>query len=244
MAGLSIPRIIGHRGASAAAPENTLTGIRQAKRDGAGWVEFDVKLTADGQAILMHDETLDRTTSGRGPVRAATLDEIRRLDAGFWFGASWVGEKVPTLAEALTLLVELGMGFNLEIKPCPGREAETARVAVAELRRAWPADRPVPVVSSFEREALAVARAEAPALPRGYLVKDLPPGWKDEVAELDCATVHVNWRKLTRPQVRAVKAAGLPLVVWTVNEEPRARELLSWGADGVITDCPGRLAGL
>jgi glycerophosphoryl diester phosphodiesterase len=244
MAALSLPRIIGHRGAAATAPENTLGGIRQAKREGAAWVEFDVKLSADGQAILMHDDTLDRSTTGTGPVRAMTLDQIRTLDAGAWFGAAWTGERVPTLAEVLTLLLELGMGFNLEIKPCRGREEETARTAVAEVRRAWPADRPAPVISSFSPIALAAAKSAAPALARGYLVERLSPTWRSEVERLGCSVVHLGWRGLGRSEVQAVKAAGLPLVVWTVNERPRGEELLRWGADSLISDCPGRLAGL
>lgn len=244
MAALSLPRIIGHRGAAATAPENTLAGIRQAKREGAGWVEFDVKLSADGHAILMHDDTLDRTTTGTGPVRAATLDQIQALDAGVRFGAAWAGEKVPTLAEALALLSELGMGFNLEIKPCPGREEETARTAMAEVLRGWPPGGPAPVISSFSAAALAAAKLAAPALVRGYLVKRLPPTWRSEVERLGCSVVHLGWRGLARAEVQAVKAAGLPLVVWTVNERPRAEELLRWGADSLISDCPARLAGV
>jgi len=240
----AIPRIIGHRGARASAPENTLAGIRAAQREGATWVEFDVKLTADGACILMHDDTLERTTDGRGPVAAASLADIRRLDAGSRFGPAFRGERVPTLQEALALLAELDMGFNLEIKPCRGREAETARAAVTEVVRLWPAGRPAPIISSFERAALVAAREAAPTLPRGYLVEELPTHWKAQVQDLDCAAVHVGWRKLTRAQVDAVKAERLPLVVWTVNEMPRARELLAWGADALITDCPAVLMGL
>jgi len=239
-----IPRVIGHRGARATAPENTLAGIRQAHREGAAWVEFDVKLTADGACILMHDETLDRTTDGHGPVAAATLDEIRRLDAGGRFGPAWRGEKVPTLGEVLAVLAELDMGFNLEIKPCPGREAETARAAVGEVVRAWPAGRPAPIISSFKAAALEAARDAAEGLARGYLVEDLPADWRAHVQRLDCSAVHIGWRKLTRVQVEAVKTEGLPLLVWTVNEVSRARELLAWGADAVITDCPALLTGL
>lgn len=238
---LALPRLIGHRGARNSAPENTLAGIRQGRREGATWVEFDVKLTADGHAILMHDETLDRTTDGRGPVRAMTLADIRRLDAGIRFGPAWRGERVPTLAETLMLLAELDMGFNLEIKPCPGREAETARVALAEVAKHWPAQRPLPVISCFKTEALDVAREVAPDLARGYLVEELPPGWQAEAGRLDCRTVHVSWNKLTRSQVDAVKAAGYRLAVWTVNEPDRAKELLSWGVDSIITDCPAVL---
>jgi glycerophosphoryl diester phosphodiesterase len=240
-----IPRIIGHRGAKASAPENTLAGIRQARREGASWVEFDVKLTQDGHAILMHDDTLERTTDGAGPVAAATLADIRRLDAGVRFGPAWQGERVPTLSEALAVMAELEMGFNLEIKPCPGRAAETARAAMAALAAHWPAERPAPIVSSFNRDALAAARAAAARGPTfGYLVDELPLAWADEVIRLGCASVHVGWRKLTRPQVAAVKDAGYALIVWTVNEPPRARELLGWGADAIISDCPAALAGV
>ena len=247
MSSLRVPRIIGHRGARAAAPENTLAGIRQAKRDGADWVEFDVKLAADGQAVLMHDETLERTTDGRGRVADMTFAEIRNLDAGIRFGAAWRGERVPSLSEALTLLGELDMGFNLEIKPCPGREVATAEAAMAEIAAHWSAARPLPIVSSFSAVALAAARAAAPPEPGvalGYLVDDLGPRWQDEATRLGCRAVHVGWRNLTSSRVAGVKAAGYLLLVWTVNERARARELLGWGADAVISDCPAALAGL
>ena len=239
---LDLPRVIGHRGARASAPENTLAGIRRAHAEGASWVEFDVKLTADGHPILMHDETLDRTTDGRGPVAARTLAEVSQLDAGGRFAPGFRGERVPTLGQALDLLASLGMGFNLEIKPCPGREAETAEAALGVLARRWPTNRPVPVISSFKVLSLMAARAASPDLPLGYLTEELAPDWADGVAVLGCRTVHPNWRNLTRAQVEAVKAAGYPLLVWTVNEPARARELIAWGADSLITDCPALIA--
>jgi glycerophosphoryl diester phosphodiesterase len=244
MSQLRIPRLIGHRGAKASAPENTLAGIRQARREGATWVEFDVKLTADGHPILMHDDTLDRTTDGHGPVVAAALEDIRRLDAGIRFAPAFRGERIPTLTEALDVLAELDMGFNLEIKPCAGRERETAQAAVDIVQRHWSAARPLPVISSFKQACLIAARDQAPDLPRGYLVDELPERWADEVQRLGCSAVHVGWRKLTKAQVAAVKVAGFPLLVWTVNEPARARELLGWGADAVISDCPAALTGL
>ena len=128
-----LPRVIGHRGAAAVAPENTLASLRRAKELGAGWVEFDVKLTRDGAAVLIHDERLERTTDGRGEVARTTLAELRKLDAGAWFDPAFAGERVPTLGDALALCGELGLGINVEVKPCPGREAETARVAVETL---------------------------------------------------------------------------------------------------------------
>ena len=107
---LAIPRLIGHRGAAAAAPENTLASLRKAKELGASWVEFDVKLTRDGCPVLIHDERLERTTSGRGEVALTTLEELQKLDAGGWFAPAFRGERVPTLEAALALCAELGLG--------------------------------------------------------------------------------------------------------------------------------------
>ena len=111
-----IPPIIGHRGAKANAPENTLVSIGKAHEEGATWVEFDVKLTSDSVPILIHDATLERTTSGQGEVCNRSLEDIRRLDAGRWFGPAFAGERVPTLAETLDFMAARSMGFNLNVK--------------------------------------------------------------------------------------------------------------------------------
>ena len=113
--------MIGHRGAAGAAPENTLASIKKARELGATWIEFDVKLTKDSHAILFHDDRLERTTDGQGAVAATTLPEMRRLDAGSWFDAAFRGEPVPTFEQALALCAELGLGVNVEIKPCANR---------------------------------------------------------------------------------------------------------------------------
>ena len=116
---MNIPTVIGHRGCAALAPENTLAGIRHAAALGVRWVEFDVRLCADGGLVLMHDDTLDRTTSGRGRVRDGDSSDMRRLDAGGWFSADFAGEPVPDLEDAMALLGALDMGANIEIKAAP-----------------------------------------------------------------------------------------------------------------------------
>jgi glycerophosphoryl diester phosphodiesterase len=237
-----IPQIIGHRGAKVNAPENTIASIRRAYEEGARWVEFDVKLTADDVPILIHDATLERTTNGQGDVRNRTLDEIRRLDAGSWFGPAFAGERVPTLAETLDFMAAHGMGFNLEVKPCPGRARETAEIALNLVRERWPSDCPAPIISSFSLDSLDAARKVAPELPRGYLIEKLPVDWRENARTLDCAAIHPNSRHLSRDQVREIKAAGYALLVWTVNDVGRARDLLSWGVDSLITDAPGDIA--
>src|SRR5204863_4134011 len=133
-----LPPIIGHRGAAAHAPENTLAGLRRAKALGCSWVEFDVRLTADNQPVLLHDNRLERTTDGRGRVSAMSLAAVRRHDAGQWFHSSFSGERVPTLEEALMLLAELGLGANVELKAARGKEAVTGAVVAEVLARTWP----------------------------------------------------------------------------------------------------------
>src|SRR5271169_2242820 len=133
----TLPPVIGHRGAAECAPENTLAGLRKAKELDLRWVEFDVRLTADSQLILLHDARLERTTDGRGNATLLPLATVRRYDAGHRFAASFRGERVPTLAEAVALLGELGIGANVELKAVRGREAETGAMATALLRGLW-----------------------------------------------------------------------------------------------------------
>jgi glycerophosphoryl diester phosphodiesterase len=233
---LDVPAVIGHRGAAGAAPENTLASIRKARELGATWIEFDVKLTKDGHAILFHDDCLERTTNGQGAVAATTLAEIRRLDAGGWFGAAFRGEPVPTFEQALALCAELGLGVNVEIKPCANRDMETAEVTISTLLDLWPPDMPVPLVSSFAPACLRVARAMAPEVPRGYLAGTLSRRWRELMAEADCATIHLNHRRIVPWQQATILAAGIPLVLYTVNDGLRAQRHLGAGVTAVITD--------
>lgn len=233
---IALPRVIGHRGAAGAAPENTLASIAKAKELGASWVEFDVKLTKDGHAILFHDDRLERTTDGRGGVAATTLAEIKGLDAGSWFDRSFRGEPVPTFDEALALCAELGLGINVEIKPCAGRERETAQAAVTALLEMWPQTMPPPLISSFAPACLRLAHEMAPEMPRGYLAGGLPRRWRELMAEYGCATLHLNHRRIVPWQRTSVVAAGVPLVLYTVNDGRTARRYLQAGVAAVFTD--------
>lgn len=231
-----LPTVIGHRGAAAEAPENTLAGLRRARHSGARWVEVDAKLSGDGVPILFHDETLERTTDGSGPVHGRSFGELRRLDAGAWFADGHAGERIPSLDEALDLCLALGLGLNLEIKPCAGRERETAAAVVAALRARAAEDLPPLLLSSFRRVCLEAAAELAPDLPRGFLKGHLPADWLERAQDLGCATVHLGWQRLTRESVERVRDAGYPVVVYTVNDLDRARRLIAWGVSSVITD--------
>jgi glycerophosphoryl diester phosphodiesterase len=236
---------MGHRGAAASAPENTLAGFRQAFGEGAPWVEFDVKLTADDVPVVLHDDLLDRVSAARGPVADRSLADLKALEVGAWFGDRFLGEPIPTLVEVLDLLASLGLGANIEIKPCPGRSAETARWVLAVARAHWATALPVPVVSSFDLEALAVARTVALDWPLALLA-DGSDGWTTDgllskARDLDCQAVHLDDVLATEERITACKRAGLSVGVWTVNDPDRAHALWDWGVDAIITDRPGVL---
>ncbi len=240
---MPLPRVIGHRGAAALAPENTLAAFRRAAVAGARWVEFDVRCTADGVPVVFHDATLGRTTDGRGRLDRTPLAALRRLDAGAWFGPEYAGEPVPTLEEALGLLAALGLGANIEVKADGDADAAaTAQASVAAARRVWPADAPAPLLSSYSPAALAAAAAAAPAWPRGLVRRRLSRDDLAAVQELGCRSLHLDHRRLNGVQVGAVRAAGLVPVAWTVNDADRAGRLWRWGVAAVITDDPGRMA--
>jgi glycerophosphoryl diester phosphodiesterase len=240
----AVPRVIAHRGASASAPENTLAAFRRAHALGAAWVEFDVKLTADGRPVAFHDDTLDRTTDGHGAVADTPLAAFGDLDAGQWFDPDFAGELVPTLEEVLDLLVEMGMGANVELKACPGRAAETAAVALDVARVVWPAEAPPLLVSSFDPLALSVARDLTPQWPRGLLLEALTDGWEAAAQAVDAWSVHCAADLLSAQGVAEVLDAGYRVMVYTVNDPGRAANLWDWGVDSIITDRPEALLPL
>jgi glycerophosphoryl diester phosphodiesterase len=240
---LGLTRVVGHRGAAMRAPENTLASFREAARLGAGWVELDVKLTQDGVPVVIHDESLKRTTDKRGDVRETPWRMLAEADAGSWFAPAYKGERVPRLTDALAVIAECGLGVNIEIKPCPGRERETAEVAIAAARSCWPERLPPPLVSSFKRPALAAAQQAMPATwPRGLLLDKQDRDWREAAKELDCRAINANWKRLTPAWAKEIKAAGLALVVWTCNLPQEAKRLVGLGVDAVITDAPDLIA--
>lgn len=236
-----IHSVTGHRGAKGHAPENTMAGLRKAVELGARWVEFDVKLTADNQLVLFHDDTVSRTSDGKGPIAGMTLSEVRKLDAGRWFSADFTGETVPTLSEAMDYLTAKGIGANVEVKSCPGREAETGAAVARALAERWFGG-PVPIlICSFSADSLAAARQAAPQIPRGFLTLKFIKDWAARMREMECATFHLLDRRFTEARTRAIREAGYRALAYTINDPARARELLSWGVESIITDYPDRI---
>ena len=233
-------RLVAHRGGGVLAPENTLAGMREAKRWGYAAVEFDVMLSRDEAPVLMHDDTLDRTTNGFGAVPGLSAKELAGLDAGSWRDARFAGEPVPGLEAAGRLCRELGLFANVEIKPyAPGGETvarQTGSLVAERCADIWDGDFGGLLISSFAPAALAAAHAIAPELPRAYLFDAVPLNWRDELARLECVALHCNAAKLDAATAAAIKSDGYGLMCWTVNDRDVADRLFNWGVDAICTD--------
>ena len=228
------PLVIAHRGASGTCPENTLVAFMRAAALGAHMIELDVQLTRDGQVVVIHDWTLERTTDGTGAVRERSLAEIQRLDAGNWFASSFRGTRIPTLAEVLAA-VELRV--NVELKPVGDDGLELRALAVIESAGAL--DRVV--FSSFEAGALERLRARSAAATVAVLWDRGPVTEAVTRAErVGARALHLRKDGVTADAVRAAAAAGLPVRAWTVNERGEFDRLLATGVEGVFTDFPER----
>jgi glycerophosphoryl diester phosphodiesterase len=235
---LKLPKVIGHRGAAGYAPENTLVGIHTAADMGVEWVELDVKLTRDQIPVIFHDETLERTTGTQGNISDIDLKDLRELDAGSWFGSSFIGLKIPTLEEVVDVLIERNLGLNLELKPCPGRERETTEVALDLLSHIWD-DHDRLLISSFQHVSLETAQDLAADWKRGLLLpREWPENWAELAEYLDVATINVNGNHITREQLEDALELELPVLAYTINDPIRARELQNWGVDSFFSDTP------
>ena len=232
------PPVIAHRGVRHDAPENTLAALQRVVDSGSRWIETDIKITRDGVPILMHDETLERTTNGHGRVADTDWADLQKLDAGKWFDPSFQGEPVPTMADALRLALNRNLNINLELKPCPGRTQATVMVTLIEASKIWPEDHAPPLISSFSIDALMIAAQMHPEWPRGLLLDDWQDDWAALVAKTSARTINMNAHFLTLDRVALLKQSGLPILAYTVNDVARAKELLHWGVDAVFSDNP------
>ena len=233
---LPLPRWIAHRGGGSLAPENTLAGIRLAARLGFAAVEFDVMLSADGTPVLIHDETLERTTDGVGRVSDTPDARLFSLDAGH-------GERIPRYVEAAALCRELGLLANVEIKPAAGFEARTAEVVARLTVDLWQdAPRP-PLISSFSLETLEIARDLAPKIERGVLFESVPAGWLDEIRRLQAVSLHCDAELLSDEVLAEARAQDIPVLCYTVNAKKQAESLFGRGVSALFTDRLDLFAG-
>ncbi len=221
--------IIGHRGAAGLAPENTLASFHKALDLGCPMIELDVyriSTGADQRLIVIHDDTLERTTSATGPVRHLTPQRVAEIDAGD-------GQPIPFLEDVLGVAEKADAWVNIELKG-PG-----TAVPVAQALGAWPDLRVL--VSSFDHEALATFCAADTKTPVAPLFHRWTNNWLNTARELQAVAVNLSVRIASRPRVEQIRAAGYGVFVYTVNRPVAARRLVQAGASGIFTDRPDRM---
>ena len=230
------PKWIAHRGAGLLAPENTLAAFRLGAQHGYRMFECDAKLSADEVVFLLHDDRLDRTSSGTGVAGGVLWRDLSLLDAGAWHSPAYAGEPLCTLEALAHFCIANHYALNIEIKPTLGVEYRTGECVAAAVQRLWHGQALQPVLTSFKEDALAGAKAVAPALRRGLLLSD----WKDDslaVAQrLSCVALVCKHTLWDASRVQAAKALGLNTLSYTVNDLHTAQHLQALGTDGIITD--------
>jgi glycerophosphoryl diester phosphodiesterase len=238
------PLIFAHRGASRAAPENTLPAFEAAVALGADGVELDVQYTSDGKMVIFHNLTLEETSIGTGRVTAHTLDELRALDAGGWFSPEFAGTRIPTLDEVLNLLCGRLL-LNIEIKSLDMVGAGLGADVAAAVQAHHMQDQVV--LSSFNPFALRRAKQAAPEIEHALLLAHDLPGWMGwgltrRYSKAD--SLHPEAAMVNAPYMAWARRLGMPVRPWTVDEEDEMRRLIALGVDAIITNVPDRLKAL
>jgi len=229
--------IIGHRGASGHAPENTLAAFKKAVALGATFIETDLQLSRDARFVAIHDDTLDRTTNGQGKVHDQTLAALRRLDTGSWFGSAYAGERVPTLEEILEFSKKNDIVFYLELKPSGSWGGEHALIGA--LRESGEVARVL--VISFDPAILASLRKIEPTLMTGVLYDGQLPDPLKTAVEVGARQLVARADLVTPAMIVEARKRDLQVVCWTVNHPAHIRLLMAAGVDGIMSDYPDRL---
>jgi len=232
--------VFAHRGASGLAPENTMIALELAAKNGAKWAECDLQLTKDNAVVIFHDDKVNRTTNGRGYLKALTYDEVAQLDAGSWLDDQFSGVRVPTLAAWLQCAASLGVAQNLELKSVPDEKAGLmAQLLVQHLKDFWPSKMPAPLISSSSLYTLDCLAKEANGKLPLALISD------DRISESDMKalqaqgffSIHHEYGCLNKPYVERLHAHGLQVYAYTVNDPETVEHLRDeCGVDGVFTD--------
>lgn len=231
------PILIAHRGGGRHAPENTLAAVRSAVVLGYSMIEYDVKLCADRVPILLHDDTVERTSNGMGAAADLTLKDLAHMDFGAWHGPDFAGEPIATLYAIARYSRARNLCSNIEIKPSTGDEAHTGAMIARHAARWWQGAPLPPLLSSFSPLALQAAREAAPELPRALLIDGpVPADWHAQVQDLGCIGLNIDHRHAHREVVADILGQSCTVAVWTVNDTARADELLGWGCHALFTD--------
>lgn len=232
--------VIAHRGASGYAPENTFAAFRKAIAMGAGFIETDLQLSRDARFVAIHDATVGRTTNGQGAVRDLTLADLRKLDAGSWFGSEFAGERIPTLEEILEFAKKHDVVFYLELKPSGSWGGEHALISA--LRESGEIARTV--IISFDPEILVKSRNIEPTLMTGLLFDGKIPDPLGKASEIGARQIAARGDLVTPRLLKEARSRDLQVVCWTVNHPGHMRLLAEAGVDGIMSDYPDRLLEL
>ncbi|WP_156684012.1 MULTISPECIES: glycerophosphoryl diester phosphodiesterase [unclassified Vibrio] len=231
-------KTIAHRGLSSQAPENTLSAFKLAVEKGSRWIEIDVQLSRDGVPVVIHDETVNRCTNGRGLIREMTLSQLKVLDAGLWFGDKFQNEPIPTLLETLQFIQQANVSLNIELKIYPDDDIALLCSQVAKIIEASGIAENQLLFSSFETSALALMQARLPEIRRGQLWHKIPRNALSVLQALDAYSVHCDYRFLTQNLAQEVKKGHYQLYCYTPNFPELVEQHWLWGVDMMITDIP------
>ncbi len=232
--------VIAHRGASGYAPENTIAAFRKAVAMGVTFIETDLHLSRDARFVAIHDGTLDRTTNGKGAVHEFTLADLRKLDAGSWFGSEFAGERIPTLEEILQFAKKHDVVFYLELKPGGSWGGEHALIGA--LRESGEIARTV--VISFDASILAAVRRIEPTLMTGLLYDGQIADPLTKALEVGARQLAVRGDLVSPSMIKEARRHDLQVVCWTVNHPAHLRLLMEAGVDGIMSDYPDRVIEL
>jgi len=235
---ITLEPLIAHRGAAPYAPENTFASFEKARELGARSIEFDVMMSADGELFVFHDANLKRTSNGCGEFGDSSSEYIASLDAGSWFSQQFRGEKIPTLKETLRWFAHHSMHANIELKPLPGRIDDTTTAVLSCINQCWSSDAPLPLLSSFNEQALLLCSRLLPELPLGLLLLNWKNDWLSRLQNVNGVSLHLPKHVVNKERIQMVKNEGYALCVYTVNSKKWARRFWEWGADAIISDYP------
>ncbi|SDW07185.1 glycerophosphoryl diester phosphodiesterase [Marininema mesophilum] len=227
-------QVYAHRGYSAVAPENTMAAFQRAVDAGAHGIELDLHLTKDDEVVVIHDETVGRTTDGKGRVRELTLDELRQLDAGSWFGEEFKGEKIPLLSEVLTLVAEKGLLVNIELKNNKIAYANLESKVITMLQEYDLVHRTV--ISSFDHYSLRKVKELCPDVDTAILyMANLFEPW-EYARKVGVTSIHPYRPTVVESMVAKCREYNLPVRPFTINQVKEMRRLIGLGVDALITD--------
>ena len=249
------PRFIAHRGGGKLAPENTLAAFRVGASFGYQMFECDIKLSKDGVPFVLHDDTLDRTSTGKGVAGDLSWNALSSFDAGGWYSRVYAGEPLPTMEAVAQFCIANNYALNIEIKPtemlgqtkraADAMAKRTGQVIAARALELWTMDQPLkvtlpkvmsPLLSSFKPASLVGAKAVAPHLPRGLLLDELWDGWLECAVQLECVIITCNFKLWNAKTIAKVKAKGMRCGSYTVNDALEAKRLFDLGVDCIYTD--------